>query len=110
MSKDEKEVRIPNTRSGDPTSNLTKYRKNKMNPSPNETLNEVEEGLLEQVHSFVAEHELLERQLGVSDAAGIIALVRGLEDHAREFYDLKASIADQANSLRGQLTMLERFV
>ena len=75
-----------------------------------ETLSEVEENLLMQVHSFVAEHELLERQLGVSDAAGIIALVRGLEDHAREFYDLKASIAEQADNLRGQLHMLEKFI
>ena len=73
-------------------------------------LSEIEENLLIQVQSFVAEHELLERSLGVSDAAGIIALVRGLEDHAREFYDLKASIEDQADHLRSQLSMLQKFM
>ncbi len=73
-------------------------------------LSEIEENLVAQVHSFVAEHELLHRQLGVSDAAGIISLVNGLEQHAKEFYDLKASIADQAQGLRNQLAILDRFV
>lgn len=81
-----------------------------MNHPSDVALSEIEENLLMQVHSFVAEHEMLERHLGVSDAAGLIALVRGLEDHAREFYDLKASIAEQADNLRGQLSMLEKFI
>jgi hypothetical protein len=81
-----------------------------MSHNTEDALSEIEEGLLTQVHSFVAEHELLERQIGVSDAAGIIALVRGLEAHAREFYDLKSSISEQAENLRSQLSLLNRFL
>lgn len=81
-----------------------------MSNHPQESLSEIEENLLLQVHSFVAEHEMLERHLGVSDAAGIISLVRGLEEHAREFYDLKASIAEKADNLKSQLSLLENFL
>jgi len=72
-------------------------------------ISEVEENLVAQVHSFIAERELLNRQLGVSDASDVIALVNGLEQHAKEFYTLKEEIADQTQSLRNQITVLERF-
>jgi len=72
-------------------------------------ISEIEENLVAQVHSFIAERELLNRQLGVSEASDIVALVNGLEQHAKEFYTLKEEISAQAQSLRNQIAVLERF-
>ena len=72
-------------------------------------ISEIEENLVAQVHSFVAERELLNRQLGVSDASDIVALVNGLEQHVKEFYTMKEEITAQAQSLRNQIAVLERF-
>jgi len=72
-------------------------------------ISEIEENLVAQVHSFIAERELLNRQLGVSDASDIVALVNGLEQHVKEFYSMKEEITAQTQTLRNQIAVLERF-
>jgi len=80
-----------------------------MSNTPTAEISEIEENLVAQVHSFIAERELLNRQLGVSDASDIIALVNGLEQHSKEFYTLKEEITAQTQSLRNQIAVLEPF-